>query len=135
MRQYFAAIMIAAVKAGSLVYRDDIDVSNYRPQWSEYKYAVPYPKGAEPDCSATMISDQVAITAGHCFKKDLKPFEVEMWNGDVYSVSDIRPIDCWDIENMVPNTADIAIFVLDRPIPNAQPGIDFVNVWNGAEDA
>ena len=133
MRQYFAVAMLAISKASKIDFRDDIDASNYRASWADYRYEFPYPMGDEPDCVATMVTDQIAVTSAHCFTKDLKPFDVQMWDGEVYTVSDIRPNDCWDLENTVPNTADIALFVLDRPIPNAQPNVDFVQVWSENE--
>ena len=54
-------------------------------------------------------------------------------SGETYGISEFRANKCWDFERNGdggPYSADIAIMVLDRPIPDAQPGRDYVDLWN-----
>ena len=52
--------------------------------------------------------------------------------GRRYTVAaeDIRPNDCYDTNTGLPIPADMAILVLNEPIPNAVAGTDYVEVYN-----
>ena len=65
----------------------------------------------------------MALTAAHCISKDedgLNPgLTVKMYDGGEYEIKEFRTNECWNFGNGGPYSADIAIMVLDRPIPNA----------------
>ena len=84
-------------------------------------------------CSATMISDQVALTATHCVlpqEDGLNPypsFTVKMADEEIYGVKEVRVHECWDKDTrpyyIDDYHHDIALMIFDRPIPNAIEGI------------
>ena len=58
---------------------------------------------------------------------------MELLSGETYDIREFRTNKCWDWTRNcdgAPYSADIAIMVLDRPIPNAVLGEDYVNIWN-----
>ena len=84
-----------------------------------------------------MISDQMALTAAHCYSAqedlDAGNLEVELLSGETYGIREFRTNKCWDWTRNcdgAPYSADIAIMVLDRPIPEAVLGVDYVDIWN-----
>ena len=62
---FTVALVSTVVKANELIYRDDVDVSQYRVDPALYPMSFAWPAD-EPSCGATMISPQHAITAAHC---------------------------------------------------------------------
>ena len=113
---YFAVVMLHAVRA--IVYRpaNEVPTSEYKINRTNFPMAFPYPMGS-PGCGATMISKQHAITAAHCLEAgEFEPFKLELSNGDVHTVVERRPNDCYDLKTGLPNPADVAILVLDEPI-------------------
>jgi len=44
---------------------------------------------------------------------------VKLADGGVYGIKEIRTNECWDFLWKEPYSADIAMFILDRPIPDA----------------
>ena len=72
-RTIFAVALLAVTKAAEIVYRPDVDVNRYRidptvedEDGHTFKMSFKWPKG-DFRCGATMISDQMALTAAHCF--------------------------------------------------------------------
>lgn len=45
-------------------------------------------------------------------------------------MSKIIENNCYHLKTGLPNAADVAIMVLDKPIPNAVEGTDYVTVWD-----
>lgn len=101
--------------------------------------AFKWPKD-EIKCGATMISPQMALTAAHCVtaeeNQDAGNIEVQLVSGETYKIKEFRVNKCWDFTKNCgaggPESADIAIMVLDRPIENAVLGEDYVDIWNAA---
>ena len=102
----------------------------------DYQMAFKWPYGRSR-CGATMITDQMALTAAHCIsERENGPntqHRVQMHNGEIFGIKEFRTNECWDFNTGSPYSADIAIMILDRPIPNAIKGVHYVDPWN-AED-
>ena len=85
-------------------------------------------------CGATMISDQMALTAAHCISQyedqnpDALNLTVTLGDGNTYGIKEFRANECW--WNGEPYSEDIAIMVLDEPVPNAVEGIHYVKLWD-----
>ena len=94
-------------------------------------------------CSATMISDRVAVTSAHCVKKaevgKIKKrnrinYLVKLNGGTgLRAIKEIRVDDCWDFKREGPWSNDLAMLFLDKPIKNAVKGVDYVELWNPAD--
>ena len=88
-------------------------------------------------CGATMISDQMALTAAHCITQawdqnpDALNMTVTLGDGNTYGIKEFRGNECW--WDGQPFAADIAIMVLDRPVPNAVEGKHYIKLWNAEE--
>ena len=84
-----------------------------------------------------MVSDQMALTAAHCVEEiwdsSSPGLTVKLSDGATYGIREFRTNECWDFSYGGPYSADIAIMVLDRPIPNAVEGVHYVKTWD-AED-
>ena len=128
---YFAAALIAAVKATHIVYRSDIDIAEYRPKRTDYPFAFNWPDG-NPGCGATMVSPWHFITAAHCLTENFEAFNITL-KGQTYRVIEERPNTCYDVETGLPNPADVAIMVLESPIPNAKEGDDYLKVFEATD--
>ena len=89
-------------------------------------------------CGATMISDQIAITEAACveYHEDIKgeigSLSFYLSDGELYSVKEIRGNECWSHWKEEPFIVDLALLVLDRPIPNAVQGVHYVKMWDEA---
>jgi len=74
-------------------------------------------------CGATMVSPQMALTAAHCVRANWDTSDpnlyVKLSDGEFYGIKEFRTNECWDFSFGGPYSADIAIMILDRPIPNA----------------
>lgn len=127
----FAVAMVTVVKATHIVYRDDLDISEYRPARTEFDFAFNWPEG-NPGCGATMVSPWHFVTAAHCLTDTFEAFDIVL-KGETYGVVEQRPNDCYDVRTGLPNPADVAIMVLDRPIPNAVEGDDYLKVYDGSD--
>ena len=81
-----------------------------------------------------MITDQIALTAAHCVQKSeegMNPgLSVTMSNGATYGIKEFRSHDCWDFTENGDHNADIAMMILDKPIPGAKKGVHYVDTWN-----
>ena len=144
-RTIFAVALLAVTKATEIVYRPTVPVERYRIDPAvtdefghDFKMAFKWPDG-EFRCGATMISDQMALTAAHCFSRQENEvagdLSVTLVSGETYGISEFRANKCWDFERNGdggPYSADIAIMVLDRPIAGAVKGVDYVDIWNAA---
>ena len=53
-----------------------------------------------------------------------------MHNGDIFGIKEFRTNECWNFHAGGPFSADIALMILDRPIPNAEKGVHYVETWN-----
>ena len=93
----------------------------------DYQMAFKWPYGGTR-CGATMITDQIALTAAHCIVKSedgLNPgLKVQMNNGDIYGIKEFRTSECWDFDGEANGNGgnfnyDITMMILDRPIPGA----------------
>ena len=98
----------------------------YKPDPSEYPMAFKWPEG-NFRCGATMISPTMALTAAHCVQEEENrsdpDLSVVLADGERYGIKEFRVNDCWDFGYFGgPYSADIAIMVLDRAIPNAVRG-------------
>ena len=124
----FVSLAIFATSIHGIVYREDISVSNYRISPDEYPMTFKY--NNYPDyvddynCAATMIGPRHAITAAHCFDDGLGPFDITV-AGNRYRVIETRLNNCFSFKNDGPNSADMAILVLDKPITT-----EYVEVYN-----
>ena len=84
-----------------------------------------------------MISPTMALTAAHCVQEEENrsdpDLSVVLADGERYGIKEFRVNDCWDFGYFGgPYSADIAIMVLDRAIPNAVRGQHYVDIWNAA---
>ena len=93
-----------------------------------------WPHNGEFRCGATMISDQVALTAAHCLKKGEDGvngnFTVKLNSGNVHTIREFRTNECWNFDTSGPYSADIALMILETPIENAVAGTDYIDVWD-----
>ena len=90
-----------------------------------------------------MISPSVAITAAHCIEKSWvgkiprkhqRKAKVQLNGGNGRRrVTEIRVDDCWNFNREGPNSNDLALLYLNKPIKNQVPGRDYVRIWNPAE--
>ena len=53
-------------------------------------------------------------------------------DGNTYGIKEFRGNECWWNEGQ-PYSADIAIMVLDEPVPNAVEGTHYVKLWDAEE--
>ena len=53
-------------------------------------------------------------------------------DGELYHVKEIRGNECWSHWKEEPFIVDLALLVLDRPIPNAVQGVHYVKMWDEA---
>lgn len=85
-------------------------------------------------CTATMITPQIALTAAHCISENEdrvgSNLTVRMADGQEYRIREFRANECWDFSWGGPFSADIAMMILDTPIPNAEKGVHYVDTWN-----
>ena len=90
-------------------------------------------------CTATMVTDQVAITAAHC---------VRSWEAGVKTgadrlrvrvakqnrrVKEIRVPECWDFASQGPLNVDVAMLILNKPLNNVVEGVDYAKIWDPVE--
>ena len=130
----FAVALVTVAKAlkTGIVYRDDINVEEYRPDRDEFAFAFNWPAD-NPICGASMITPQHMITAGHCLEDgDFRPFQIRL-KERTYNVTEARPNPCYDLRTGLPYPADMAILVLEEPIPDAVAGDDYVEVWSAEQ--
>ena len=55
-------------KAPKVIYSPDYDISDIKVDPMDYQMSFAWPLG-DTRCSATMITDQIALTAAHCITK------------------------------------------------------------------
>jgi secreted trypsin-like serine protease len=114
---------LLAVLAHGIVIRDDKNDSDYVINAAEYPAVFSYPAemGLGDGCTATLINPRHAITASHCFsspemKVFLKgKFRVDI-NGEDYNVLKVIRNPCFSDEDDGPNSADMAILVLEEDV-------------------
>ena len=125
-----------AIRTPKIQYSPDYDLADVRVDPMEYQMAFKWPQG-DARCGATMITDQIALTAAHCVQKSEEGrnpgLKVQMTNGDVYGIKEFRSHDCWDFTENGDHNADIAMMILDKPIPGAKKGVHYVDTWNTAK--
>ena len=137
----FATSLAAIANAVNIVYREDIPAKEFRPNREDFAFAFPWPAD-NPFCGGAMVTPQHMITAAHCigdgFENGFVPFEIEH-KGNRYKVVENRTLDCYDkfgksdepgneYDHKFPS--DIAILVLENPIPGAVAGDDYIDVWD-----
>ena len=135
----FATSLAAIANAVNIVYREDIPAKEFIPNREDFAFAFPWPAD-DPICGGAMVTPQHMITAAHCigdgFENGFVPFEIEH-KGNRYKVVEERRLDCYDqfvqddekgIDGKFPS--DIAILVLENPIPGAVAGDDYIDVWD-----
>ena len=94
-----------------------------------------WPDNGEFRCGATMISDQVALTAAHCIEEhedgvNELGLTVKLNSGNVHTIREFRTNECWDFTDDADYSADIALMILETPIENAVLGTDYIHVWD-----
>ena len=131
----FAAAMVAITEATRIVYREDKLPEDYIVNREDFPFAFPWPM-EDPICGGAMVTKQHMITAAHCVEHGPTPFNIEH-RGNTYRVIEQRPLSCYtqkaDEGFDIQFPADIAILVLEEPIPNAQAGVDFLDLWDVEE--
>lgn len=78
-----------------------------------------------------MVSPWHFVTAAHCLTENFEEFNIVL-RGQTYKVVEERPSNCYDVKTGLPNPADVAIMVLESPIPDAVEGEDFLKIWDGS---
>ena len=86
-----------------------------------------------------MITPQVAITAAHC----VRPNEVGVRTGadrlrvrvnkQGRRINEIRVPECWNFGSQGPLNVDVAMLILNKPLNNAEEGVDFAKIWDPEE--
>ena len=137
---YSVAAVVAGASAfyqidgGKIVYPDWVDVNDVRVDPEEYPMIFRWPEEG-PRCGATMITDQIALTAAHCVEEEWNRTDprltVRLADGQVYGIQEIRANECWDFSPRNNEySADIAIIIFDRPIANAVEGIHYLKMYD-----
>ena len=141
-RTFFAAALVAFTSATDIIYapgrRDEIVVDR-----SEYPMVFDFALERENGgCGATMISDQIAITEAACVEypedvpwrseEGLGSLSFYLSDGELYHVKEVRGNECWNHFREEPFFNDLALLILDRPIPNAVEGVHYVKMWDEA---
>ena len=128
-----ALAALSNAKNIKIQYGPDIDIDQIRVDPMQYQMAFKWPYG-DSRCGATMITDQIALTAAHCVQKSedgLNPgLQVQMSSGEIFGIKEFRTNECWDFTENGDYNADMAIMILDRPIPGAKKGVHYVDTWN-----
>jgi hypothetical protein len=109
-------LLLAPVVA--IVYPDWMSESQYTADAGAYPWSFPFPEKGE--CTATMITQQHAITAAHCFdgmdSSDISSSTIRLHNGQTARVSKTYLNPCFNKNGDEHNAADIAIIKLDKPL-------------------
>ena len=80
----------------------------------------------------------MALTAAHCidgYEDGADPgLTVRLADGETYEIRESRANECFDYEGDIWTTInhDIALMILDRPIPDAVEGRNYLKTWNAA---
>ena len=142
MRHITFRLSLAAIaNAVNIIWRHDKPDTDFIAKHEDFPFAFPWPakQGVfEPICGGTMITRQHMITAAHCAESwyfNDKPPEIPIViKGETYFVKEKRTLSCYtkkkDNGFYQQMPADIAILVLDRPIPEAVAGVDYIDVWD-----
>ena len=134
-KAFISAALAINATAFEIVYPGN-QVDAIRADPSEYKPVFKWPKDS-PRCGATMVAPRVALTAAHCIEagwdENLPDMSVQLWDGAVYDIAEIRTNECWNFAaGGGPYSADIAIMILDRDINGAEEGETYYKTWNAA---
>ena len=139
----FGLSLAAIADAIDIIWRHDKKDSEFTAKHDDFPFAFPWPARQDvfrPICGGTMITRQHMITAAHCVETDYfnnKPDDIPIVHrGNTYFVKEKRTLSCYtkkkneteDIFQILP--ADIAILVLNKPIPDAVAGVDYIDVWD-----
>ena len=97
-----------------------------------------------------MISPRVALTAAHCVDDSMdgvnpenrgRPISVTLTNSDpngadfTTTIQEIRSNECWFYEDYaVVWGGDLAMLILAEEKPNAQLGVDYIDIWDDEVD-
>jgi secreted trypsin-like serine protease len=134
-RTYLAAVLAGCTSAWKIVYPGE-QVDLIRIEASEYPMVFKWPEEGFR-CGATMVSDQMALTAAHCvtaaWDSSDPNLTVRLSDGETYGIREFRTNECWDFGFGGPYSADIAIMVLDRPVENAVQGVNYIKTWDAEE--
>ena len=138
-RTIFAAALAAVCNATKVVYRvgDGITASDYAVNPEDWRMTFFWPWKSRNaadnyNCSATMISENVALTAAHCISKKWikkgsklsrkwqKKLKVKL-PGEYRTrrIVEIRVDSCWNFGREGPNSNDLALLFLNSSIQNA----------------
>ena len=147
-RAILAGILVAACNASQIIYnKGSLTNKDFRPKKSEWPMSIFWPRDFENKsdysktrCTATMITDQVAITSAHCLDGEWETgpiAENDQWGVQIFGkgggqrkIVEVRVADCWNFELQGPWSSDIALLYLDKPVRNAVEGLHYVNLWD-----
>ena len=137
-KAYISATLATLSHTFKVLYPSDVDIEQIRVDPMDYQMTFKWPEEYHR-CSATMVTDQIALTAAHCipeWENGLNPgLTVKLADGSVYGIKEFRVNECWEFNQEPPYefsdfSDDIAIMILDRPIPDAIQGVHYVKTWN-----
>ena len=134
MYRTILAILASIAQASEIVYLEG-QREAYATSPDEFPFIFKWPEG-EFRCGATMISDQVALTAAHCIEAHEDGtgtngnLTVMLNSGLEYTIREFRANECWDFSDNADYSADIALMILDTPIEGAVAGTDYIEVWD-----
>ena len=132
-RNFFAVALLAYANAEEKIVYPGENVDLIRVDRADYPMVFKWPEEGFR-CGATMVSDQMALTAAHCIEsgwdQNAPNYTVKLADGETYGIKEFRTNECWDFGSGADYSADIAIMILDRPIQNAQQGKHYLKLWD-----